>query len=180
MTFTIFALPIVQLQSSFQCPLRLPTCMGLWIGGFSTDLRSQIGKSQEKFGGAANCRPIARPTNNTEQLCGQRKGGKFKCEHFKKIFPGFHEIFGLHRTNLASFVVCFNVVQLILFYKKSKHLVCVKIFYETKLQAFVKMQITRNQPKSSQNRRIFRELNNIGHSSWPVHCELNHYTFCWQ
>jgi len=27
-----------------------------------------------------------------------------------KFFPGLHEIFGLHRTNLSSFVVCFNMV----------------------------------------------------------------------
>jgi len=42
--------------------------------------------------------------------------GKFKCEHFEKIFPGLREIFGLRRiTSLSSVVVCFNVVQLILF-----------------------------------------------------------------
>jgi len=59
---------------------------------------------------------LAGPTNNAEQFCGQKKGGKFKCVHFTKFFPGLHEIFGLHRiTNLSSFVVCFNVVQLVLF-----------------------------------------------------------------
>ena len=43
--------------------------------------------------------------------------GKFKCEHFEKIFPGLREIFGLRRiTSLSSVVVCFNVVQLILFW----------------------------------------------------------------
>jgi len=58
---------------------------------------------------------IAQPTNNAENICGQKKGGKFKCEHFTNFFPGLHEIFGLNRTNLSFFVVCFNVVQLILF-----------------------------------------------------------------
>jgi len=33
---------------------------------------------------------------------------------------GLHEIHGLHRTNLSSFVVCFNVVQLILFWQNNK------------------------------------------------------------
>jgi len=28
---------------------------------------------------------LARPTNNAEQFCGQRKGGKAKCWHFKKF-----------------------------------------------------------------------------------------------
>jgi len=37
---------VVKLQSSFKCPLRLWTCMGLWSGGFSTYLRWQIGNSQ--------------------------------------------------------------------------------------------------------------------------------------
>jgi len=37
-----------------------------------------------------------------------------------------------------------------------KYLVCVKIFHKAKLQAFVKMQISRNQPKTFQNRRIFQ------------------------
>jgi len=59
---------------------------------------------------------LAGLTNNAEQSCGQKKGGKFKCEHFTNFFLGLHEIFGLGRiTNLSSFVVCFNVVQLILF-----------------------------------------------------------------
>ena len=33
----------------------------------------------------------------------------------KEFFPGLHEIHDVYRTNLTSFVVCFNVVQLILF-----------------------------------------------------------------
>jgi len=63
---------------------------------------------------------LARSTNNAEQFCGQRKGVKFKSEHFPKFFPGFHEVFRLHRTNFSSFVVCFNVVQLILFGQYNK------------------------------------------------------------
>jgi len=58
---------------------------------------------------------LARPTNNAEQFCGQRKGGTFKCEHFTKFFPGLHDIFGFRMTNLSSFAVGFNVVHLILF-----------------------------------------------------------------
>jgi len=59
---------------------------------------------------------LARSTNNAQQFCVQRKGGQFKCEHFTKFFPGLHEIFSHHRTsNISSFVVCFSMVQLILF-----------------------------------------------------------------
>jgi len=51
---------------------------------------------------------LARPKNNAEPFCGQRKGGKFKCENFTTLFPGLHEIFGLNsRTNFSflSFVL---------------------------------------------------------------------------
>jgi len=58
---------------------------------------------------------LAGPTNNAEQFCGQRNGGKFKREHFTKFFPDLHKIFGLHTANLSAFVVCVNVVRLILF-----------------------------------------------------------------
>jgi len=53
---------------------------------------------------------LARPTNTHEQFCGQSKGDAFKCEHFTMFFPGLHEIYGFHRTNVSSFVICFNVV----------------------------------------------------------------------
>jgi len=56
-------------------------------------------------------RELARP----EQFCGQRKGGKFKCEHFAKFGAGLHEIFGFREFNLSSFVICFNVAELISF-----------------------------------------------------------------
>ena len=89
-----------------------------------------------------------------EKFCPTGYGGLLLCMRF----------FGFHRTNnFSSFVVCFNVVQLILFWQNNKVFRisdCVKIFHEAKLQAFVKMQITRNQQKTFQNRRIFRELNN--------------------
>jgi len=58
---------------------------------------------------------LARPTNNAEPFCGQRKEGKLKCENFTTFSPGLHEIFGLYRTNFSSFVVCFNVILFILF-----------------------------------------------------------------
>jgi len=57
---------------------------------------------------------LARPTNNVEQFCGQRRGGKFKCQHFTKFCSGLHEIFGFHEFN-TCFIICFNVVELILF-----------------------------------------------------------------
>jgi len=49
--------------------------------------------------------------------------------------------------NLLSFVVCVNVAE-----------IYVKICHEEKLQVIVKMQMIRNQPKTVQNRRIFRTL----------------------
>jgi len=58
---------------------------------------------------------VARPTNNKEQFCGLRTGGKFKCEHFTKFCAGLHEIFDFHGFNISSFVICFHVVELILF-----------------------------------------------------------------
>jgi len=58
---------------------------------------------------------LARPSNNAEQFYGQRKGGKFKCEHRTKLCAGLHEIFGFHGFNLSSFVICFHTI---LFLKK--------------------------------------------------------------
>jgi len=42
-----------------------------------------------------------------------------------------------------------------------KEVIYVKMSHGEKLQAYVKIQMTRNQPKAVQNRRIFRELNNV-------------------
>jgi len=47
------------------------------------------------------------------------------------------------------------------------YLDCVKIFQGAKLQAFVKMQITCKKPKTFQNGRIFRELNNVTLAELP-------------
>ena len=49
---------------------------------------------------------LAQPTNNAGQFCGQRNGGKFKCEHFTKFCTGLLEIFGLHGFKLSSFAIC--------------------------------------------------------------------------
>jgi len=68
-----------------------------------------------------------------------------------KIFHGLQEIFGLHKTsNISSFFVCFNRYNYFYFEKIIKYLDCVKILHEAKLQAFVKMQITRR-PQSTKN-----------------------------
>jgi len=56
-----------------------------------------------------------RLTNNAERFCGQIKERNFKYEHFTKFCAGFHEIFGFHWFSLSSFVICFNVVEFILF-----------------------------------------------------------------
>ena len=42
-----------------------------------------------------------------------------------------------------------------------------KILLTPMLEAFVKMQITRNQPQMFHNRRIFRELNNVTLTELP-------------
>jgi len=41
-----------------------------------------------------------------------------------------------------------------------KYVICVKICHEAKLQALVRIQMTRHQPSTFQN-RIFRELNKV-------------------
>jgi len=63
---------------------------------------------------------LARPINNAVQFCGQRQGNNFKCEHFTNFSSGLDDNFGLRRINLPCFVVCFNVVQLILFWQNIK------------------------------------------------------------
>ena len=45
---------------------------------------------------------------------------QFKCKHFTKFCTGLYEIFGLHGFNFSSFVICFNLVELILFWQKIK------------------------------------------------------------
>jgi len=110
---------------------------------------------------------LARTKNNAEQFCEQSKGGTFKCEHFTKFFPGLHGIFGFHMTNLSSFAVCSNVVKLFYFDKILKYLVCVKVIHVAILQALVKMQMTRNQSKTFQNRRFFPERNNVTLAEQP-------------
>jgi len=52
------------------------------------------------------------------------------------------------------------------FVKISKYVIYVIIRHEAKLQALVKMQMTRNQPPTFQN-RIFRELNNVTLAELP-------------
>jgi len=61
---------------------------------------------------------LARPTNNAEQF--MDKEVQFKCDYFTKFCAGLHEIFGFHRFNLSSFVVCFNVAGLIIFWQDIK------------------------------------------------------------
>jgi len=109
---------------------------------------------------------LARSTNNAEPFCGQRKEGKFKCENFTAFFPGLHEIFDLHRTNFSSFVVCFHVVQLILFWKNNKISSLCQNLPRNKTASLVKMQMARNQPKTFQ-KRIFPELNNVTLAELP-------------
>jgi len=52
----------------------------------------------------------------TNYFVDKGKEANIKCEHFTKLLLGSHEIFGLHSTNFSFFVVCFNVVQLSLFW----------------------------------------------------------------
>jgi len=46
---------------------------GLRSVGFSTDLRSHIANHKKNLVGRQMIKVLARPTNNTEQFCGQRK-----------------------------------------------------------------------------------------------------------
>ena len=53
-------------------------------------------------------------------------------KHFTKFCAGLYEIFGLHGFNFSSFVICFNLVELILFWQN------VKISIESMLKSSVK------------------------------------------
>jgi len=64
---------------------------------------------------------LARPTNNAKQFWGRRKGGKIKCEHFTNFCAGLNEIFCFYESNLSVFVICFNVVEFILFCQNADH-----------------------------------------------------------
>jgi len=97
---------LVNLQCSFKGPLRWFFCL------FTLANRQN---NNEILMWRQMIKVFARPTNNAEQFCGQLKEGKFKCKHLTKFFVRLHEIFGFHEFNLSSFVICFNVVELILF-----------------------------------------------------------------
>jgi len=68
-------------------------------------------------------RQMINELSRPEQICGQTKVGKCKCEHFTKFCSGLHEIFGLPVFYLSSFVVCFNVVEFIWFDKIFKYVI---------------------------------------------------------
>jgi len=63
---------------------------------------------------------LARSTNNAEQFCGQRKEKNLSANTSQKFCAGLHELIGFHRLNLSSFVICFNVVEFILFWQNIK------------------------------------------------------------
>jgi len=63
-------------------------------------------------------RQMIKVLTRPEQLCGQRKVVKFKCEHFTKFCAGLHEILAYpsSTSHLLSFVsVLYSTVELILF-----------------------------------------------------------------
>jgi len=98
---------------------------------------------------------------------GKVKDASLKCEHFTKFCDGCMR-FWPSRDQYLIFVVCFKVVELILFLQNIKiSSLCQNLPTEAKLQTFIKMQMTRNQPKTFQNRRIFRELNNVTLEKMP-------------
>jgi len=74
---------------------------------------------------------------------------------------------------IQPFIFCHlcHVVKLILFWLFwiVELLICGKLCHEEKLQAFSRMQMTgRNQPQTFQNRRFFRELNNVTLAELPT------------
>jgi len=72
-----------------------------------------------------------------------------------------------HGFNISSFVSCFSVVELSLFWQNIKYVLYVKICHEAKLKAFVKLLMIRNQRKTFQHRMICRELNNCTLAELP-------------
>ena len=109
---------------------------------------------------------LARPINKAEQFCAQSKGGTFTCEHFTKFFPGQHEVFGFHRTNLI-FCRLFRSGTIILYWQNIKLSSLCQNLPWCKTASLRQMQMTRNQPKTFQNRRFFRELNNVTLAEQP-------------
>ena len=88
-------------------------------------------------------------------------------QNFTNFCADLHEIFYFHWFNLSFFVICFNLVELTLFWQNIKYLVYVNIFHEAKLQAFVKIKMTLNQTSTLQNRMMFRELNSVTLEEMP-------------
>jgi len=118
-------------------------------------------------GGRQIINVLARPTNSAEQFCGQRKEANLSAnisQNFALVCMRF-----LASTDSTSHDWSFVSIwwSSFCFDKTLKYLVYIKIFHEPKLKAFVKMQMTRNQPNTFQNRRIFRELNNVTLEEMP-------------
>jgi len=80
---------------------------------------------------------LARSTNNTEAFLWTKEPNLSanNSQHFSLVCMRYLASTG----PMSHFVVCFNVLQIILFDQITKYLVCVRIFCETKLQTFVKM-----------------------------------------
>jgi len=88
MTFTILALPSLAAEQLL-VSLTFMNLHGLWSGGFSTTCAQKQPNHNKGLVGQQIIKVLTGPTNNAEQFCGQKKAGKFKCEHFTKFFQGF-------------------------------------------------------------------------------------------
>jgi len=109
---------LVKLKGSLS--VLYPHQPGLWSSVFLYLFTLTNRQNSEKLMRQQMIKLLARPTNNAEQFCGQRKEGNFKCQHFTKFCAALYEIFDFHWFNLLSFVICFSVVELILFWQNIK------------------------------------------------------------
>jgi len=78
---------------NFEAVVFLPNCA------------SKQAKHNESLVERQMIKVLARPTNNVEQFCGQRRGGKFKCQHSQNFaLVSMRFLASTSSTHLLSFV----------------------------------------------------------------------------
>ena len=131
---------LVKLQCSFECPLRLWT----WsLKSWFFCLLSLANMQTKKLLWRKMIKVLARPTNNAEQVCGQRKEilSANTSQNFALVCIRF-----LPSTGSISHLLSFASMLWNSFYfdKIIKYVIYVKVWQEARLQAFVKMQMNGN------------------------------------
>jgi len=145
---------LVKLQCIIKCLLRL--CTLTWKYCFFYLLTRANAQNTMKFDGR-EVKALARQTNNEETISWTKKRRQIQStvRTLHKILHWFAWDFCLPRVQPLIFCYlfqCQSFLQTIVL----KHVIYAKICREAKLQAFVKMQMTRNQSKTFQKELYFR------------------------